>query len=267
MTLLGDLGPWRERLYLVGGLAPRYLVGRLPEGVPPHVGTTDVDLVVALALGDETSETYETLQKNLEAAHFKQTEPSFRWLREVEGVNVAIEFLCETDEVEAGRIYRPKTRGEFTGPKLGAFNVPGAHLARQDFIEVDIEGERLDAGGKSRVKVRVANILPYAVLKVFAFQDRHENKDAYDLVFVLLNHRDGPRMAGEVASDSPIAEHAQAQEAMTLLEERFRDMEHDGTAAYAAFLAEPSDDDQNARLRQQAVATVRAFLEGFGTNR
>ncbi len=23
VTLLGDLGPWRERVYLVGGLAPR----------------------------------------------------------------------------------------------------------------------------------------------------------------------------------------------------------------------------------------------------
>jgi len=55
VTLLGDLGPWRERIYLVGGLAPRYLVGQLPEGVPAHVGTTDVDLVIGLALGDETS--------------------------------------------------------------------------------------------------------------------------------------------------------------------------------------------------------------------
>jgi hypothetical protein len=30
VTLLGDLGPWRERIYLAGGLAPRYLVGQLP---------------------------------------------------------------------------------------------------------------------------------------------------------------------------------------------------------------------------------------------
>jgi hypothetical protein len=264
VTLLGDLGPWRERLYLVGGLAPRYLVGRLPEGVPPHVGTTDVDLVVALALGDETSETYETLQKNLEGASFEQVEPSFRWVREVDGVSVAIEFLCETDAVEAGRIYRPRSRGEFTGPKLGAFNVPGAHLARQDFIEVGIDGERLDAGGKSHVTVRVANIVPFTVLKVFAFQDRHENKDAYDLVFTLLNHRDGPRAAGVAAAESPIADHPQVRAALSLLEERFRDPDHDGAAAYAAFLAQPDDDEDIARLRRQAVATVQEFLEGFG---
>ena len=32
VTLLGDIGPWSERVYLVGGLAPRYIVGSLPRG-------------------------------------------------------------------------------------------------------------------------------------------------------------------------------------------------------------------------------------------
>ncbi|OGR94007.1 MAG: hypothetical protein A2V88_16150 [Elusimicrobia bacterium RBG_16_66_12] len=263
VTLLGDLGPWRERIYLVGGLAPRYLVGQLPEGVPAHVGTTDVDLVIGLALGDETSETYETLQKNLENSHFEQTEPSFRWTRVVDGVTVSVEFLCETDQVEPGRIYRPKAQGEFTGPKLGAFNVRGAHLAREDFIEYEIEGERLDGGGHSRVSVRVANVLPYTVLKIFAFQDRHENKDSYDLVFTLLNFKDGPRAAGAAARKSAVAEHPQVVEALTLLEERFSDVGQDGPNAYAAFLARPDDEDERARLRQRAVATVREFLRGF----
>lgn len=52
-----DLGPWRGRVYLAGGLAPRYLIGRLPEGARAHVGTADVDLVIGLALGDGTPET------------------------------------------------------------------------------------------------------------------------------------------------------------------------------------------------------------------
>ena len=109
-----------------------------------------------------------------------------------------VEFLCETDAVEPGRIFRPK--GESTGSKLGAFNVRGAHLVRDDFIERELEGERLDDGGWSRVTVRVANLLPYSVLKIFAFQDRHENKDSYDLIFTLLNSRDGPRAAGDACS-------------------------------------------------------------------
>lgn len=261
VTLLGDLGPWRERIYLAGGLAPRYLVGQLPEGARAHVGTTDIDLVIGLALGDETPETYRTLQNNLEKARFEQKEPSFRWARDVEGVAVVVEFLCETDEVATGRIFRPK--GEFTGARLGAFNVRGAHLVRDDFIERELEAERLDGGGHSRVTVRVANVLPYTVLKILAFQDRHENKDAYDVVFTLLNHEGGPRFAGRTAAASPIAKHEQVEEALPILEERFSDARQDGPNAYALFLSEPEDEEGAARLRQEAIATVRAFLSSF----
>jgi hypothetical protein len=261
VTLLGDLGPWRERIYLAGGLAPRYLVGQLPKGARAHVGTTDVDLVIGLALGDETPETYRTLQNNLEKAGFKQAEPSFRWSRKVDGVKVVVEFLCETDAVEPGRIFKPK--GEGTGSKLGAFNVPGAHLARDDYIEHELEGERFDGGGRSKVTVRIANLLPYTVLKIFAFQDRHENKDAYDLVFTLLHAGDGPNAAGQAARSSPVAGEPQVAEAVDLLEERFRDAGQDGPRAYGLFLGNDGDEEERARLRREAVATVRAFLRGF----
>jgi hypothetical protein len=261
VTLLGDLGPWRERIYLAGGLAPRYLIGQLPEGARAHVGTTDIDLVIGLALGDETPETYRTLQNNLEKSGFRQSEPSFRWTRDVEGVKVVVEFLCETDQEDFGRIFRPK--GESTGSKLGAFNVRGAHLARDDFVERDIEAERLDSGGRSHVTLRIANVLPYTVLKIFSFQERHENKDAYDMVFTLFNHERGPREAGAAAAASPVAGHEQVADALALLAERFADADQDGPSAYALFLADPDGEEERARLRQEAVATVREFLAGF----
>lgn len=257
--MLGDLGPWRERIYLAGGLAPRYIVGRLPEGARAHVGSTDIDLVIGLALGDENPETYRTLQNNLEKSGFDQLEPSFRWGRDVEGVTVVVEFLCETEEVEAGRIYRPK--GESTGAKLGAFNVRGAHLARSDYVEVELEGDRLDEGGRSKVTLRVVNILSYTVLKILAFQDRHENKDSYDLVFTLLNVEGGPVEAGRSARSSPIAGHHQTVEALALLEERFGGVEQDGCISYALFLGD--EEGERARLRQEALATIREFLKGF----
>ena len=261
LTVLGDVGPWQGRIYLVGGLAPRYLAGRLPEGARAHIGTTDVDLVIGLTIDDETPETYRTLQNNLKKAGLQPSENSFCWTRDVQGVKVRVEFLSETDQVEAGRAFRPK--GVDAGSKLGALNVPGALLAPRDFIEYEIEGERLDRGGRSRVRVRVANVLPYVVLKILAFQERHENKDAYDLIFTLLHFGSGPHEAGRSAAGSPVAGHAQAVMALTLLEERFRDIGQDGPTAYAQFLSEPDDDDERARLRMEAVATVREFLRGF----
>jgi hypothetical protein len=106
-------------------------------------------------------------------------------------------------------------------------------------------------------------VLPYTVLKILAFQDRHENKDSYDLVFCLLHFGDGPEAAGREAAESAVARDPRVTDALALLAERFGDVEQDGPVAYAAFLAEPGDDDDAARLRREAVATVRAFLDAF----
>jgi len=228
-----------------------------------HVGTTDVDLVIGLALGDETPETYRTLETNPKHSGFHQTGPSFRWSRDVEGISVIVEFLCETEQVEPGVIFRPK--GEGTGSGLGAFNVRGASLVSRDFFEQELEGERLDAGGRSKVVLRVANLLPYVVLKILAFQDRHENKDAYDLVFCILNYDDGPAAAGAAAARSPVAGESVVGEALELLAERFETTEHDGPIAYASFLATPGDAEEEARLRRESLAAVREFLSSFRT--
>lgn len=257
VTLIGDIGPWRERVVLVGGLAPLYIVGSLPLGAPPHAGTTDVDLVVALAV-DDASETYETLYRNLKDSGFDSASPSYRWFRLVDGKRVEVEFLCETDRVEAGRIYRPK---EGTGSGFSAFNVRGASLVARDFIEANAVQPRLDDGGISTVTIRVAGLLPYVVLKILAFQDRHGNKDAYDLVYTLMNYPDGgPKGAGRAAAGSMVREDRLVSDALVLLGERFAGPSHDGPSAYSSFLADVDDIDGRARLRNEAVAAVEQFL-------
>ena len=104
-----------------------------------------------------------------------------------------------------------------------------------------------------------ADILSYVVLKTLAFQDRHENKDAYDLIYCLLNYGDGPEDAGRHAAESAIAGHEQVSSALALLAERFESADHDGPHAYAAFL-DDGDAEELARLRQEAVAVIRQFM-------
>ena len=261
VTLIGDIGPWQERVVLVGGLAPLYIVGSLPRGAPLHAGTTDVDLVVRLVV-DDTSGAYETLYRNLRSSGLVSTDPSYRWLRAVDGQDVRVEFLCDTDQVEAGRIHRP---GKGTGSGFSACNIPGALLATRDFIEAEAEGERVDGGGRSTVPVRVAGLLPYVVLKVTAFQARHGNKDAYDLIYTLLNFPEGPDAAGQVAAASPVRDERQVIDALDLLRDRFLTPSHDGPSAYADFLAEePHDVEVEQRLRYTAVEAVARFLVAAG---
>ena len=54
VTLLRGLGPWKESVYLVGGLTPRYLVPARPPVVPAHAGTLDLDIVIDLQILADT---------------------------------------------------------------------------------------------------------------------------------------------------------------------------------------------------------------------
>jgi hypothetical protein len=48
VMLLRGLGPWRDSIFLVGGLTPRYLIDKKPPEIPAHAGTGDVDVVIQL---------------------------------------------------------------------------------------------------------------------------------------------------------------------------------------------------------------------------
>ena len=84
VTLLRGLGPWKDSVYLVGGLAPRYLVPKVPAEKVPHAGTGDVDIVIQLEMLAET-EAYHTLEENLKKMGFERAEKGREGLLAVEG--------------------------------------------------------------------------------------------------------------------------------------------------------------------------------------
>jgi hypothetical protein len=150
VTVLGNIGPWAERVYLAGGLAPRYLISELPAGVQPHVGSTDVDLIISVAVTTDDAGAYRTLHNNLRQGGFTQGPADFQWRRKLDEGTVLVEFLCETEAVAAGRIFKPK---QDYGSKMAALNVAGAELARRDHVEAALEAERLDDAGRGIVRL------------------------------------------------------------------------------------------------------------------
>ena len=50
VTVLGCMGSLKDTVRLVGGLVPRYLTPESPPEVPAHAGTSDLDLVIDLAV-------------------------------------------------------------------------------------------------------------------------------------------------------------------------------------------------------------------------
>jgi hypothetical protein len=115
VTRLRGPGPWKDSVFLVGGLTPRYLVRARPPDVPPHAGTQDVDIVIDLQLLADT-QAYHTLEENLHARGFERAtnetgqKPSWRWQTRTEhDALMVLELLAVASHNYGERIILAKT--------------------------------------------------------------------------------------------------------------------------------------------------------------
>jgi hypothetical protein len=274
VTLLRNLGPWRNSVFLVGGLAPRYLVKARPPDVLPHAGTTDVDVVIDIGMLADT-EAYRTLEDNLHAMGFsratndKGAKQSWRWIAELDGGAMILEFLADDPGLRGGRVQELPTKGG-----VSAVNIPHASMVFDLHDSVEITAELLDGNGQATETIRHANIVSFTCLKAFAFDDRFERKDAHDLVYCLENHEGGIDAARKAFAHALAGGHrdvildALSRLARRFCNERAPDDSYrlDGPVAVARFEyddAAVGDDDEAAnrrQLRQRQVAYTIAEL-------
>ena len=127
VTLLRGLGPWKESVFLVGGLTPRYLVSAKPPAVPAHAGTLDVDIVVDLQILADTAG-YRTLEENLRAMSFERSmndrgqKLSWRWQTRTEhGALMVVELLADAPEIAGGRVEPLPTKGNLSALNISTF--------------------------------------------------------------------------------------------------------------------------------------------------
>ena len=120
VTLLRGLGPWKESVFLVGGLTPRYLVAARSPKVPPHAGTLDVDIVIDLQILADTTG-YRTLEENLRAMRFGRStnesgqKLSWRWQTRTEtGALMVVELLADAPEIAGGKVQPLPTDGNIS---------------------------------------------------------------------------------------------------------------------------------------------------------
>ncbi len=273
VTLLRGLGPYKSSVYLVGGLTPRYLVPAQPPDVPPHAGTTDVDVVIALPILAET-EAYHTLEENLRRMGFHRStndegqKLSWRWETKLEsGETMILEFLAEDPGLPGGRLQPLPTKGT-----VSAINIPHASIVFDLHDKIEVTAELLGERGLTTETIRHANLVSFTCLKAFAFDHRAEGKDAHDLVYCLENTTmefEDVVTAFRSAQASDRGEVVNA--ALSILRSRFCDgarsegYRKDGPVAVATFegLAEQTDEaSRSDRLirQRQASAVVSQLL-------
>lgn len=272
VTLLRGFGPWKDTVFLVGGLTPRYLVAARPPEVPQHAGTGDVDVVVDVAILTDT-EAYSTLEENLHAMGFDRAtnengvKVSWRWEARLEtGATMVLEFLAEHPELGGGKVKVLPTEGN-----VSALNIPHASMVFDLHDTTELTAELLNGGGLATEVVRYANIVSFTCLKAFAFDHRNARKDAHDLVYCLEHYPGGLDSVISAFKDALAGSHAEAvHEALAKLKTRFvhedpdQSYRRDGAVAVARFEDNDADVDDNEEIRDLRILRQRQVADLMG---
>lgn len=251
-TKLGDL---LDDLVVVGGLVPSLLIPdeSLPAGEDVHIGTTDLDLGLSLAILD--TKRYEDLSLRLHRADFKPDEneegnPTLqRWkITPSAGLKVTLDFLIPPSlAADKGGDLRHIQKD------LAAVITPGLRLAFWDRQKVSLKGVTL-LGEKANRDIWVCGPGAFVVLKALAFDQRGENKDAYDLYFVIRNY--GRGIDDVCRCLSPLLEEVETKKALAILNRDFLEPDGIGPSRVAWFQYR----GPNADLQADVAGYVKELL-------
>lgn len=125
-------------------------------------------------------------------------------------------------------------------------------MALVDPVMVDMRADLLAGDGLYTATVPICRAVPYIVLKALSFSERGARKDAYDLVYTLVNYGDGPEtVAGEARDEEREADSF--KHALAEMEKLFASEAENGPVAYGNFVADSSQ-------VPVAYAAVQEFL-------
>jgi hypothetical protein len=245
------LAAFRDCMVLIGGWVPELLIENPEE---PHIGSIDVDLALDIArLRD--GRFGEMLKVLLDTRRYAPGEKAFQLVTVVDlsdglpPVRVDVEFLAPAGV----RLRSPK---EKRVPGFRVLQAKGVSSALKAPEVIEVSGPMID-GAKNTVRVRVASLADFLVMKCHALAGRDKPKDAYDLVYCLENVPDGiASLAGIWAAR--IAE-PEVSEAVRILREKFDSVDSFGPMRVLEFRDATSAEERSMDARR-AFEVVQAFL-------
>lgn len=268
LTLLGAFGTLSDDLRLIGGLAPRYLTPAKPPLVPAHAGTTDVDVVLDLAVITEGHD-YGSLASQLSRAGFQRNFEnnkfsSWQWRLQIGAISVLVELLSD-----AGTALTTK-QVQLAGEDISTMAMPHAGIARDWYITHELTGQPLGSGELTR-KIYVADVPAFVILKAIALNKRYEPKDAGDLIHVLTYAAGIEEIARMFVERKLSGLHDAAIDAgLEALHFSFVNQARperspfcDGPVKYAGFHHGNADEDTRMEAQRYAAALVARFLAEY----
>lgn len=247
---------------VIGGLNPDFLA---PGSPVPHQGTTDVDLLFELGLLPDRDEVdFSWLDPALRQGGFAAAPGSggWRWNGTVGAARVRLDLLCDVADSPNQTVHLPGAT------EAAAQNIDGPAAALMDPIERHltvteaVRSQHPDA--PEQVALRFASLGGYIVAKAAALLSRDADKDAYDLMFVLMYAPGGPRAAALAALGArvPVGRPATGPIVRAAVK-KFADPSGRWVSVAVAQLIAAGDDADEAQLRTDVAVAAQTFLTAF----
>lgn len=256
LTLWSTLGSWHADLVLVGGLVPKYLCGDLTQHRNlPRPATLDVDLGIALAAD---SGQYGNLFWELSGQGFKRSEKHPARLEKTLGdFRIYVDFLVE---------HPPHTRGSVQVEDITASIMPGVDRALTTARSIEVSGVDLH-GANQKLTARICEVGPFLALKLRAFCDRQQPKDAFDILYTLRHYDGGSDAAIAAFAEEVRVGNPACPDALRTLNDHFANETAPGPVKASNFVlgqAQPGESADTrflrSALRQDMVAAAALLL-------
>jgi len=188
------LGEERSAIVVVGGLNPELLA---PVAEAPHQGTADVDLVVQVGMVyDRGDMDFGWLERALTAAEFAPVGDGrgWQWVTAVGGSAVRVDLLTDVLDHRGQQLALPGCT------RATVMNVAGPSPALRAPVVRRLPVDLPEEVTPSEVDVQFANLGAYLLAKSAAVIGRREDRDPYDLGFVVVHNHAGGALAAARAA-------------------------------------------------------------------
>ena len=245
------LAAFRDAMVVVGGWVPDLL---FPAADPRHVGSIDVDLALdAGKLGD--GRYAELLKLLLDTGRYDKGDKDFQLITTVDlgdgevPVRVEVEFLASSD-VKLKKNHPKLVEG------FRVLRFPACAAAFEHPESIEFEGQMI-SGATNTVRLQVASLPDFIIMKAHALAGRDKPKDVYDLCYCLDEY---PDAVGVVAADwRSRHEDSLVAASIQILREKFKAVEHYGPQQLAIF-HDSTDDGERAMHARRAFELVQKLL-------
>ncbi len=249
------LASFSDCLVVVGGWVPDLLI---PKSGERHVGSIDVDLALdAAKLND--GRYADILKLLLDTKRYKLGTKAFQLMTRVDlsdglaAVEVEIEFLAPSE-------IKFKRRGQKLLKGFRVLQAEGCAVAFHNPVTKTLSGQNT-SGAHNNVRLRLASMADFLVMKAHAMSGREKPKDSYDICFCLEHY---PAGMNDLAADwKKRKAEGDVKKAIAVLSEKFAGVDEFGPQQVVEF-HNSHDPDISAMQARRAYELVRRFLKLVG---